>query len=115
VESQKIRFAGISNIGEKPVVFVRSRYGLEAMLIGCSVDGGALEALRKHAQVGRVYVKVKVICKGFIKRSLQIRMSYATKQVIHHTQPKYTITYTPDLYATHVLPDYNASQSLCTP
>jgi hypothetical protein len=45
-------FAGISNIGKEPVAFKRSRYGLEVTLIGCSVDGGAWEALLKRAQVG---------------------------------------------------------------
>jgi hypothetical protein len=42
----------VPNIGEELVALVRSRYGLEVTLIGCSMDGGALEALRKRAQVG---------------------------------------------------------------
>ncbi|KAI0252022.1 hypothetical protein BJV78DRAFT_1282017 [Lactifluus subvellereus] len=42
----------VANMGEELVALVRSRYGLEVILIGCSVDAGALEALRKRAQLG---------------------------------------------------------------
>ena len=41
----------VANIREELVALARSRYGLEIILVGCNVDGGALEALRKHAQV----------------------------------------------------------------
>jgi hypothetical protein len=41
----------IMNVGYELVELVRSRHGLEVVLIDCSVDGDALETLRKHAHV----------------------------------------------------------------
>ncbi|KAH9967063.1 hypothetical protein BGW80DRAFT_1447592 [Lactifluus volemus] len=41
----------IMNVGYELVELVRSRHGLEVILIDCSVDGDALETLRKHAHV----------------------------------------------------------------
>jgi hypothetical protein len=42
----------VANIGEELVTLIHSRYGLDLIFIGCRVDGGELEALRKRAQVG---------------------------------------------------------------
>ncbi|KAH9959832.1 hypothetical protein BC827DRAFT_1377010 [Russula dissimulans] len=42
----------VASFGNELVAVVRGRYGLEVILIGCSVDGGALDELRReHAQV----------------------------------------------------------------
>jgi hypothetical protein len=41
----------VMNVGHELVELVRSRYGLEVILIDCSVNGDALETLRKHAHV----------------------------------------------------------------
>lgn len=38
-------------IGNELVALVRRRYGLEVVLVGCVVDTGELDELRKHAQV----------------------------------------------------------------
>jgi hypothetical protein len=40
-----------ASIGGELVDLVRSRYGLEVILIGCKVDSGTLDSLRKRAQV----------------------------------------------------------------
>ncbi|KAI0299114.1 hypothetical protein B0F90DRAFT_1818232 [Multifurca ochricompacta] len=46
------RSRDVVDVGEELVAVVRSRYGIEVVLIGCDVDAGALEVLRKRAQVG---------------------------------------------------------------
>jgi hypothetical protein len=54
-----------ASVGNELVTLVRARYGLEVILINCSVDTGALDDLRKHAQVSIgdewVYVK-RIVC-----------------------------------------------------
>ena len=42
----------VANVGEELIALLRSRYGLEVILIDCDVDAGALEALRKRAELG---------------------------------------------------------------
>lgn len=39
------------SVGNRLVALVRARCGLEVILIGCGVDAGALDELRKHGQV----------------------------------------------------------------
>ena len=42
----------VANVGEELIALLRSRYGLEVILIDCDVDAGALEALRKRTELG---------------------------------------------------------------